>query len=247
MLRVGRCLYPKDSGIIYPSYENFTPIVVMMRSHSKYYPLSPYLLKDNQNRIMENIWQFSKCYKSVPKTVQRRSRYDNTVIWSHDTEVHLDDNDNITEEYKQWRVKGMHNKDPVRYPVGYNYRSQCKFALGENNDGTINETKLDYVAARKAIYLPVYCTLVKQEKLFNSLLERLNKGENLLIIEVDGPHQESLDYYKEKYNVDDTFIENDTMLINNQTITIMLNDDKHAFGHGYCLAMALFGMDMQNW
>lgn len=247
MIRVGKCLYSKGGGIIYPSYENFTPIIVMMYSHSKYYPLSPYFLKDDQNRIMENIWQFSKCYKNVPKTIQRKSKYDNTIIWEHDAEVHLDDNDSYTNEYAQWRLKGMHNKDPVRYPVGFNYRSKCKFASAENPDGTINNTKLNYIEARKAIYLPVYCDLVKREKLFNQLQERLNKGENLLIIEVDGPHQESLAYYKEKYDVGDTFIEQDTMLINNQNISIMLNDDKHAFGHGYCLAMSLLHMDAQVW
>lgn len=247
MLRVGRCSYTKSGKVTYPSYENFTSIIVMMRSHSKYYPLSPYFLKDAKGRIMENIWQFSKCYEKVPATIQRASRYDNTKIWTHGAEVHLDANDNMTDECLAWRIKGMNNQYPVRYPVGYDYRSNCKFALAENPDGTISPNKLDYVSARKAIYLPVYCSLVRGEKLFEHLQKRLNKGENLLIIEVDGPHQESLEYYKEKYGVDDTFIENSTVLINNVSIPIMLNDDKHAFGHGYCLAMALLGMDLQNY
>jgi hypothetical protein len=215
----------------------------MMKSHSEYYPLSPYFLKDDKGRIMENIWQFSKCYKVVPKSTQRKSRYDNTIIWQHGSEVHLDDNDNITNEYVAWREKGMNNKEPVRYPVTFNHRNKCKFALAENPDGTINvEKKLNYIEARKAIYLPVYCAIARKEKQFYELKERLKKGENLLIIEVDGPHQESLDYYKEKYGVDDKFIEKETMLVNGANINIMLNDDRHAFGHAMCISMALLDM-----
>ena len=79
--------------------------------------------------------------------------------------------------------------------------------------------------------------------MFRDLQKRLEKGENLLIIEVDGPCQSSLDYYKQKYNVNDNFIENHTMLVNQQNINIMLNDPKHPFGHGYCLAMALMNKE----
>jgi hypothetical protein len=74
---------------------------------------------------------------------------------------------------------------------------------------------------------------------FTELKNKLDSGENLLIIEVDGPHQESIDYYMKEYGVDKTFIEDDTMIVNEENIRIMLNDTKHAFGHGYCLAMVL--------
>lgn len=242
MIRVGRCLYTPQGKIIYPSYEDFTPIIIMMKSHSKYYPLSPYFLKDDKGRIMENIWQFSKCYKSVPNSIQRKSRYDNTIIWQHPSEIHLDDNDNMLPEYINWRNKGMNNKDPVRYPATFEHKSKCKFSLAEKN-GVIDNNKLNYIEARKSIYLPLYCEMVKQEKMFHDLKQRLQKGENLLIIEVDGPHQESLNYYKDKYNVDDTFIDQDSMLITEQNINIMLNDEKHAFGHGYCISMALLEMN----
>ena len=78
-----------------------------------------------------------------------------------------------------------------------------------------------------------------------ALKNRLINGENLLIIEVDGPHQESLDYYKEKYEVGDDFIQKNTMLANDENINIMLNDTKHPFGHGYCLAMTLLDKDIE--
>lgn len=254
MIRVGRCIYDSNGKPSYPSYEDFTSVVVLMKSHSQYGDLGPYLLKDEKGRIMENVWQFSKIYKKVPKSVQYYSRFDKTVIWSHDAETHIDDNGNITLEYWKWREKGMNNKYFVRYPVGFKYRGNCEYAMSEDNV----LKKLNYVEARKAIYVPLYCRLARAENnVFLSLKNRLKKGENLLIIEVDGPHQESIEYYKDTYEVSDRFIIDDTIIANDENMSIMLdsfgvqhsstgrmlNDDKHPFGHGYCLAMALLDID----
>ena len=138
----------------------------------------------------------------------------------------------------------MENRYHLRYPAGFNNMKNCLYAIHEYEDGTLSG-KLDYIESRKITYLPLYCKLVKKEEQFSELKSRLENGENLLIIEVDGPHQESLKYYQEKYNVDDNFIENSTILINNRAIQIMLNDPKHPFGHGYCLAMALLDKDVE--
>ena len=54
MLRVGRRLYTHGK-FSDPSYTNFTPIIVMMKSHSKWWPLSPYYLKNDEDQILENI------------------------------------------------------------------------------------------------------------------------------------------------------------------------------------------------
>jgi hypothetical protein len=131
----------------------------------------------------------------------------------------------------------MNCKYPVRYPVGFdkNNRAKCLYCLWDGQ-------QFKYVEARKAIYLPVYCELVKKQKQFKELQSRLEKGENLLIVEVDGPHQEDLKFYQEKYDVPDNFIENHSMLATEENLNIMLNDTKHPFGHGYCLAMALLGL-----
>lgn len=240
MIRVGRATYDKKGRINYPSYEGFTPIVVMLKSHSNYYPLSPYSLKNNDNQIMENIWQFSKIYETIPKTTQKKSRYDDTIVWSHNNETHIDSDGKITPQYWQWRNKGMDHEHPVRYPVGFKYRGNCKYAIPQSD---LN-LKLNYIEARLKIYVPVYCELVKKEaNLFVDLQSRLKDGENLLIIEVDGPHQESLAYYQEKYDVNDSFIEDNTLIINKENLTIMISDSKHPFGHGYCLAMALMNID----
>ena len=188
---------------------------------------------------MENRWQFSKVYKDVPKV--------NRKEWSHPAETHIDNNGNYTPEFYAWRKKGINHNKAVRYPVGFKHRSKCLYALMDKPDGTIDEdNKLDYVESRKKIYIKEYCRLVKQHPKFKELKNRLENGENLLIIEVDGPHQESLNHYKEKYGVDDNFIQDNTIIVNEENIKFMLNDTKHPFGHGYCLAMALLDKD-EEW
>lgn len=213
-----------------------------MKSHSKYYPLSPYILKNEEGHIMENIWQFSKIYKTVPDSTQYYSRHDKTITWSYPKENHINLNGEVLPAYWTWRQKGMSNKYFVRYPVGFNHRSECQYCILDKD----SDKKLDYVESRRQIYIPTYCDLAKEESVFfPELKARLANGENLLIIEPDGPHQESLDYYKSEWRVTDDFIVDNTMLVTDENLTTMAFDTKHAFGHGYCLAMALLDIDVE--
>lgn len=253
MIRVGRRKYEygryKD-----PEYPNFIPIIVMTAS-TKYGSLSPFSLKNKEGQIMENIWQFSKVYSHIPASKQTYSRYDPKIIWDWTNEVHIKDGC-LTEQYLQWRTAGMNAKYAIRYPVGYHHKSYCLFSLAsfslddykieDSRNAKIpidNLKQLDYVEARKVIYVPEYCTLVKQQKQYKELMQMLSSGINLLIIEVDGPHEEALSYYKKSYNVVDDFIQRDTMLATEDNLRIMLNDRRYPFGHGYCLAAALLGLD----
>jgi hypothetical protein len=255
MLRVGRITY-KDGKRVIPSYEGFTSIVVLTKC-SEYGSLGPYCLTDDRGRVMECIWQFAKIYKVVPYREEQYCKYppNNYLVWKHDRETHINGNLSIQElrdlsaeeliplvnaKYYKWRTKGMNNKYHVRYPVGFRERSNCICALWPDKKQETFE-KLDYIQSRKKIYLPVYCSMTRKEKQFIELKERYELGENLLIIEVDGPHEESIEYYKEKYNVSDDFIQKDTMLVTEQNIKIMLNDPVHPFGHCYCIAMQITG------
>ena len=231
-IRVGRIVYQQGKSI-HPSYDGFTPIVVLTKS-SKYGSLGPYVLQNEKEQIMENIWQFMKVYETVPQTKAKYSRWNSTIIWDHPAEVHVDNGGKILDSYWSWREKGLINKYPVRYPVGMKNRHTCLYALKEKGG-----KPLSYIEARKEIYLPIYIELVKKQKQFIELKARLEKGENLLVIEVDGPHQESLAHYKSVYKVGDNFIENDTMLATYSNLQIMLNEGRHPFGHSYCLAMSL--------
>ncbi|MHB1952480.1 MAG: hypothetical protein ACYCOU_01930 [Sulfobacillus sp.] len=211
--------------------------MVMMRSHSRYHPLSPYYLADSDGRLMENLWQAAKVYPEVPSSRQVYSRWDSRVIWEHPAERHLDAG-KTTPKYWAWRAKLERNPDAVRYPVGMSHRHRCRFALSSEGG-----PELDYLQSRRAIYLPLYVGLAKQHPLFAELRLRLSRGESLLIAETDGPHQESLDYYRERYGVPADFISQGSVLATEYNLKILLDDSRHPFGHGYCLAAALLGID----
>lgn len=241
MIRVGRIVKNKK-----PKYPGFKSILVLTKS-SPYGELGPYVLTDEEGQIMENIWQFSKVYKKVPKSKQLYAPpYHNEVTWEWDEEIHTNEQNYVNDKYWKWRKAGMKNKYPVRYPVGFKHRGECIFCLWPTGvvfeNGDIEYEELNYVQAREKIYTPVYTELVKKEPKFDKLKDMLEKGINLLIIEVDGPHQESLDYYIENYGVDENFIEDDTILVTKENMDIMLKDTKHSYGHGYVLARALLNI-----
>lgn len=129
------------------------------------------------------------------------------------------------------------------YPIGVNNRHDCLYSL-DDEKGELNPTPLDYITARKQIYYPRYRDSVQQHPVFKKLQQRLNRGEHLLIIEVDGPHEDDLAYYMKRYGVDNDFITNNTMVATPENLTIMLHDPTHPFGHGYCLAACLLNIDL---
>lgn len=229
MIRVGTITYTKGKKN-FPDIVGYKRIEVMTPS-TRYGSLSPYSLKDEEGRIMENWWQSRKVYELVIRSKQRKSRWDSTVIWEWPGERHLLDGE-ITESYWVWRKALESNPEPVRYPVGRRNMGMCKFAM--DDDG---KERLDYIQSRKRLYVKKYVELVKQQRQYCELLGMTRNGVKLNIVEVDGP--KDCDYYKEKYGVDDTFISNRTIECNKDNLRIMLNDPKHPFGHGYCLAMAL--------
>ena len=242
-IRIGRCIYSKGGQRTNPSYPGFTNIVVLSKS-TEYGSLSPFLLKDEKGRLLENVYQFQKVYEKVPATTQRYSRWDPTVIWSNPAETHAIFSNgiwNLLPAYFEWRQRGMNNPYPIRYPVGYYHRHKCLFALKE---GSL--TQLDYIQSRIEIYMPLYMNSVKKEPQFAELKQRLQSGENLLIIDVDGPHQESLSYYQEKCGVSTDFIDQNSIVCTKENMAIMLNDPKHPFRHGYCLGVALLNWELSH-
>ena len=56
------------------------------------------------------------------------------------------EDETITDSYFRWRQKGFNNPDPVRYPVGYNYRHKCLLSLGPLGE------RWNYVESRKNLY-----------------------------------------------------------------------------------------------
>jgi len=241
MIRVGRRVYGKQGDFVDPSWPGFESVICLTAA-TAYGSLSPYCLKDEQGRIMENVWQFSKLYRKVPAVRQKLNRWSQHVVWQWPAEVHVDETtDQPNPAYWAWRQAGMSAPEPIRYPVGLQVRHQCVCAIPEQAPSD----RLGYVASRKLIYWPLYQALVQQAQQFAELRQKLAQGKNLLIIEVDGPHQESLAHYQERYGVDENFINASTVLCTLANLNLLLNDDKHPFGHGYCLAAALLDIKLE--
>ena len=75
---------------------------------------------------------------------------------------------------------------------------------------------------------------------FQVLKDRLERGENLLLIDSKGgPRQQYLVYYQIRYKVPDNFITNESVEVNEKNIQVLVNDTYAPFGFGYCLGMAL--------
>lgn len=142
----------------------------------------------------------------------------------------------------------MDNKSPVRYPVGHDMRhsSSCighywidsvhqvdPSSIPPHDVGPISTSLLNYVQARHHIYLRLYYKLVIDKPQFIELCAMYMSGQNILINEVDGPHQEDLEYYMRTYGVTEDFIQQDTILATKENLTIMAKDTKNAFGSPY--------------
>ena len=155
--------------------------------------LSPYNLRDERGRILENLWQFSKVYPVISAQRVRKSRWQPDIIWEYPRETHIDPATcEPTAAYWEWRRRGMWNPHAVRYPNGYTGRSACAFALWDAAADPAERSdrceRLDYIASRKAIYCHLYTQLAVRHPEFRKLLELVQSGQNILIAEVDGPH-----------------------------------------------------------
>lgn len=242
MIIVGKRTYVNGRFTQTPTPSGFRKVIVMIKTdvfRHEYDMLSPYNLHTDDGVIVENKWQFSKVYRFVLASSQTYSGTNKTQVWSHPAEVHTDEQLNPLPAYYAWRHKGFASQHPIRYPVGMQQRKDCLYSFIEGTDPTKPENRLNYIQARMQIYYPEYVKAAMKVPHFHWLLDRLRAGENLHIIEVDGPHLEDLEYYKAKYGVGDDFITQHGMVATQENLRIMANDPKHPFGHGYCLATAL--------
>jgi hypothetical protein len=98
----------------------------------------------------------------------------------------------------------------------------------------------DYIAARKHIYCGEYRRLAPLTPHFARLRSLLLAGENLQIVEVDGPDP-SLEYGP--YARISADADAPGMLMDEATIRFLINDAKKPFGHGFVIAALLLGGD----
>lgn len=223
--------FPGKPAPVTPGFRN---IVIHTSGANLGGDLSPYVLRNEKGQLLENIWQFAKIYRTVAAQRTKLSRFHpDKIIWTHPSEIHIVDEDTVTREYWSWRRKGMDNEWAVRYPNGFEARRNAVASLWIV-DGQLRW--LDYIAARKHIYCGEYARLAPQTVHFRQLLGLLVEGENLQIVEVDGPDP-SLTYGPYA----SISPESPGMLMDEAKCKFLLNDPQKSFGHGFVIASLLIG------
>lgn len=205
--------------------------------------LSPFQLKDEKGRIVENVWQFQKWFPFVKEQKQTR-----IYSWSHPFEIHQNpETKEPTDDYLRWRQKGLNFRTAVRWPNGPGGAKECICHLVEDQDESklypifsittpTKFKKLDYIAARKEVYFQVYVTAARKTKSFRDYKRRLLEGENIQINEVDGPSAGTP-------GTPFQLVKDDSIPVTQQIVLDWVNNTKQPFGHGICLAVALLDWD----
>ena len=218
-----------------PQIPGFVTILIHTSERDPYGALSPYLVKDEHGRILENLWQGAKIYEEVQAVTQYQHPqfHRDVVYWQHPKERHVQGN-TILPAYWMWRNKLFENPYPVRYPNGPSKVNRGKAICSIWQDDRQNWMFLDYIQARKKIYCNEYRRLSQHLPKFQELKQRLLNGENLLIVEVDGPDP-TLDFPP----YDRISTDNPGLTIDEATIRMLINDPRKPFGHGFVIAALL--------
>lgn len=120
---------------------------------------------------------------------------------------HVDLNGNPTEEYFKWAEAGWNDSFAHRYPMGKGIKPQYSYWDGK---------KLDYISARKEIYIPLYKKSVENTDAFKKL-KQIASEQDIWLWDFDG-----YDYKKLNMSLDD-----------------VVNSTTRKMGHAFVLAMML--------
>lgn len=115
--------------------------------------------------------------------------------------------------YWAWAKRGWADPRAVRYPMGKG--AQPLYALWAGDE-------LDYIAARRRIYIPLYAQAVRMHQLdlFLKLRQQAYAGSGAVIVDFD-----AYDHRKLGYSWDD-----------------VISDPDRKMGHGFVLAMMIEGV-----
>ena len=226
-----KCVAPKD----------FVPVNVLSwhKRDTKYFTLSPYHLKTDGNEIagtpagvlFENMYQATKVYpNSYKQEIYCHPRFNGNpkyLWWKWDENEKMFEDNDILPHYYKWRQSLWDCSHPIRYPVGITNRKKCLFSFIPNT-----QERLDYITARKRIYVFEYCRLIRMTPEYKQLVDLVKSGTSICIFEIDVPDKTKRGNYN-KVNNDDTFV------CTKESINLLINDPTEAFGHGLCIAKSL--------
>jgi hypothetical protein len=92
-------------------------------------------------------------------------RFENLWQFSKVFPQHADSAGEPTEAWEKWRLQGFSDKQAHRYPMGKGKKPLYRWWGG---------VKLNYIDARKQIYVPIYAQLVTQTQAFQRLITLRN-------------------------------------------------------------------------
>ena len=97
----------------------------------------------------------------------------------------MDQLGNPTQEYFAWRDSGFNNNYAFRYPMGKGTKPLYSF---------FQQQKLNYISARKQIYIPLYQQAVLKSEAWNKLSQIYEKNKNLVLLDFDAYNHRVLNF-----------------------------------------------------
>lgn len=156
-----KCLFKFDKNIPEGA------LVVDTTSNSgDFRDLSPFVLSAPPAKRFENLWQFSKVYKTQ-----------------------VDENGNPNHEWYKWRINGWCNDRAIRYPMGKGAKPLYSLWLASNSRV---EKRLDYIEARKIIYATEYSKSVIKTKSYAKLKTYYESQRELILLDYDAYDHQAL-------------------------------------------------------
>lgn len=229
----------------YASKDGFTPVPVISLGPEPYKKLSPFFLGPvefiedgitSSSSNVENHFQFHKLYENVDKKRLTMGTKDKVVTWGWPKEVHAikvvngapgsykhptkDEWWKPTKEFWRWRETGLHHNFGIRRPNGKT------IPIGSLFNGRL----MGLVDSRIQLYEPAYRQTAYRSSAFYTILNKLRKGEKLMILDLDGP---KIDEYPSGEVADLTD------LSKRVTKTVDERDRYFPYGHGYVLCRML--------
>lgn len=144
---------------------------------------------------VENAWQFSKAYPE-----------------------HIGPNGLPNASWLAWSQKGWADQYAHRYPMGKGVKAACSFWWSKRAQ---NFVRLDYIKARKFIYIPAYSAALFESEAWQLLKKKyedsMAAGRTLYLVDFDAyPHRKLGMSYSD-----------------------VVNDGTKTMGHAFVLAMCL--------
>jgi len=123
---------------------------------------------------------------------------------------HVDEDGDPTHDWICWAVRGWEKRRAVRYPMGKGAKPLYSYW---------DDEKLDYIEARKRIYLPAYANAVTKTDAFTKLQETCKEHEDIWLWDFDCYRHDEM----------------------GMTLSDVLHDGSRSMGHGFILKMILTG------